>query len=375
MEFYATSVSSAVGGGAVARVPITQRVISVSRGEGDVVERRAQGGGKVEQNQMTDPPCQILGKSPCREVPSLPLPKWKFNLPTRPALSRSNPPSAPPRERLVRVAQTTSLRDKKAERWTQRRKNWPGISSRSSGSRDHHHLFSNASKDLISSTPPQTRLIIGIAGIPASGKSTLANLIVEHANAILKTPNVESEGRTEAIVVGLDGWHLTRAQLAAMPDPQLAKDKRGAHWTFDPDGYLGFVKNLRVPLSHSGSAAIEPIIAPSFDHAVKDPDPTGMKVYPWHRIVVIEGLYCFLSIGAWKEAGEILDERWLATVDFEEATGRIVDRHIISGVAGSIEVGLLVVILRALLTRGLRKRNGGRGRTTCPVSPSPLLCE
>ena len=127
--------------------------------------------------------------------------------------------------------------------------------------------------------------------------------------------------RTEAIVVGLDGWHLTRAQLAALPDPQLAKDRRGAHWTFDPDGYLGFVKALRVPIAPSRShpdSAVEPVIAPSFDHAVKDPDPTGTKIYPWHRIVVIEGLYCFLSIGAWKEAGEMLDERWLTTVDFEK---------------------------------------------------------
>ena len=140
--------------------------------------------------------------------------------------------------------------------------------------------------------------------------------------------------RTEAIAVGLDGWHLTRAQLAALPDPQLAKDRRGAHWTFDPDSYLEFVKTLRLPLD----SVTEPIIAPSFDHAVGDPDPTGVKVYPWHRIVVIEGLYCFLSVGAWKKAGETLDERWLTTVDFEKATERITSRHVASGVAKSIEV-------------------------------------
>ena len=83
---------------------------------------------------------------------------------------------------------------------------------------------------------------------------------------------------------------------------------------------------------------VEPIIAPSFDHAVKDPDPTGVKIYPWHRIVVIEGLYCFLSVGTWKGAGEMLDERWLVTIDFERATGRIINRHVASGVAESIEV-------------------------------------
>jgi pantothenate kinase len=192
-------------------------------------------------------------------------------------------------------------------------------------------LVSNLHKPSI---PPQTRLIIGIAGIPASGKSTLVKLIVDHTNAILKT-GVGPVERTEAIAVGLDGWHLTRAQLAALPDPQLAKDRRGAHWTFDPDGYLEFVKTLRLP----PDSVTEPIIAPSFDHAVGDPDPTGVKVYPQHRIVVIEGLYCFLSVGAWKEAGETLDERWLTTVDFEKATERITSRHVASGVAKSIDVG------------------------------------
>lgn len=185
------------------------------------------------------------------------------------------------------------------------------------------------------------RLVIGITGTPASGKSTLAKLIVDHTNVILQADaDLAPAERTEAIVVGLDGWHLTRAQLAALPDPQLAKDKRGAHWTFDPDGYLEFMKKLRIPLPPSGSypnAVVEPIIAPSFDHSVKDPDPMGVEIHPRHRIVVIEGLYCFLSIGAWKEAGEMLDERWLTTVDFEEATERIIARHLASGVASSVQ--------------------------------------
>ena len=172
---------------------------------------------------------------------------------------------------------------------------------------------------------------------------------------------------TEAIVVGLDGWHLTRAQLAALPDPQLAKARRGAHWTFDPDGYLEFVRSLRSPAP--ANSAAEPIIAPSFDHAVKDPDPTGVRVYPWHKVVVIEGLYCFLSIGAWKEAGEMLDERWLTTVEFENATERIIDRHVTSGVARSIEV---MHPHSARYTyrsrRACRKPNKGQGRTICPVS-------
>ena len=118
---------------------------------------------------------------------------------------------------------------------------------------------------------------------------------------------------------------------------------------------------------------VEPIIAPSFDHAVKDPDPTGIKIYPWHRIVVIEGLYCFLSVGAWQKAGEMLDERWLITVDVKEATKRIIDRHLASGVAESIEVGcpFLPQCSLRIAHEWYRKQNGRQRKTTCKVSTYP----
>jgi pantothenate kinase len=69
------------------------------------------------------------------------------------------------------------------------------------------------------------RVLIGLCGIPGSGKSQLARHVAAQIN--------ERAERDIAIVIGMDGWHLTRAQLEKMPDPQLAKDKRGAAWTFD----------------------------------------------------------------------------------------------------------------------------------------------
>ena len=61
---------------------------------------------------------------------------------------------------------------------------------------------------------------MAVAGIPASGKSTFAQKVVDRVNIALSTPE-------QAILVGLDGWHLTRAQLDAMPDPKLAHERRG----------------------------------------------------------------------------------------------------------------------------------------------------
>lgn len=77
---------------------------------------------------------------------------------------------------------------------------------------------------------------------------------------------------------------------------------------------------------------------------------------------MIEGLYCFLSVGAWKEAGEMLDERWLTTVGFEKATERIIDRHVASGVARSIEVApCFFCSIYELLTRDPGSTMEGKG--------------
>lgn len=176
--------------------------------------------------------------------------------------------------------------------------------------------------------PASSRLLVGVSGIPASGKSTLAELVVDRINSM-----IGGEGSEEtAVLVGLDGWHLTRAQLDAFPDPKVAHDRRGAHWTFDGDAYVDFVKSLRQPLS--GSSVIT---APSFDHAMKDPTPHAVSIRSCDRIVVIEGLYTFLSIEPWRHAGELFDERWFVDISVEEATRRLVKRHVISGVAKDMD--------------------------------------
>ena len=139
---------------------------------------------------------------------------------------------------------------------------------------------------------------------------------------------------TKAILVGLDGWHLTRAQLDSMPDPKLAHDRRGSHWTFDPQSYVRFIRQLKEPVSPDATTTIT---APSFDHAAKDPCPHAVSIISEHRIIIIEGLYTFLSISPWVEAGKLLDERWLVELDSTVASNRLVKRHVKSGVAKDLE--------------------------------------
>ncbi|KAL5534834.1 hypothetical protein ACEPAG_1299 [Sanghuangporus baumii] len=184
-----------------------------------------------------------------------------------------------------------------------------------------------------------SRLLVGISGIPASGKSTLAKLVVNRVNAVSHKSDPSSSSSGPGILISLDGWHLTRTQLDAMSDPKLARDRRGAHWTFDGNGYVAFVKSIRERLS----IILEDqrvITAPTFDHATKDPEPDTVMVLPAHRLIVIEGLYTFLSIDPWVHAGELLDERWFIDIDIDEATRRLVKRHVRTGVAKDLKEAL-----------------------------------
>ncbi|KDR68764.1 hypothetical protein GALMADRAFT_256606 [Galerina marginata CBS 339.88] len=204
--------------------------------------------------------------------------------------------------------------------------------------------------DKLESTPSPQRLLVGIAGIPASGKSTFSLLLTERTNRILQGRLISSQNSSaedknqrplsiesdvqptssvhgQAILVGLDGWHLSRAQLDVLPDPQLAHDRRGIHWTFDGTGYVDFLQKLR----DTTNTAV--ITAPSFDHALKDPSPDAVSIHPHHRIVIIEGLYVFLAVPPWSDAELLLDERWFVEVDTAEARRRLVGRHVLTGVA------------------------------------------
>lgn len=97
-----------------------------------------------------------------------------------------------------------------------------------------------------------------------------------------------------AIFVPMDGYHLTRAQLSAMPEPENAHARRGAEFTFDGQGFLRLVERLRQRLTSSA----ETIFAPSFDHAVKDPKENDIAILPSHRIILFEG-NCELIFMTW----------------------------------------------------------------------------
>ncbi|KAF6767184.1 P-loop containing nucleoside triphosphate hydrolase [Kalmanozyma brasiliensis GHG001] len=164
---------------------------------------------------------------------------------------------------------------------------------------------------------PSERLLVGVSGIPGSGKSSLAVRLVSDLNAT--QPSL-------AICVGMDGWHYPRSTLSTFPNPQEAFDRRGAEWTFDAKRFADFVLLVKSNTSKTHTA-------PSFDHAKKDPLENDVAVLPEHRVVVFEGLYCNCEEGEWARAARGFDRRLVFEMDKDEARRRLVVRHVKTGVA------------------------------------------
>ncbi|MEU0160117.1 nucleoside/nucleotide kinase family protein [Streptomyces sp. NPDC006261] len=149
------------------------------------------------------------------------------------------------------------------------------------------------------------RRILGIAGPPGAGKSTLARRL---ADAL--------EGR--AVLVPMDGFHLSAAELERLG----RADRKGAPDTFDAPGYAALLRRLRDP------DPVHPVYAPAFDRALEEPVAGAVAVPPDVPLVITEGNYLLFGEGPWAPVCGLLDEVWYLDLDPQVRVERLVERHV-----------------------------------------------
>ena len=154
------------------------------------------------------------------------------------------------------------------------------------------------------------RVVLGIAGSPGSGKTTLATDIV----------GALGERGIDAAYLPMDGFHLANATLDALD----RHDRKGAIDTFDGWGFATLIERIRTERDH-------PVFAPSFDRAVDEPIAAGLAIAPETRIVVAEGNYLLVDEEPWSRIPPLLAEAWFCAAPERERVRRLVDRHLRHG--------------------------------------------
>jgi pantothenate kinase len=150
------------------------------------------------------------------------------------------------------------------------------------------------------------RRVLGIAGAPGAGKSTLAERIVAALG-------------DRAVLVPMDGFHLAEAELHRLG----RHARKGAVDTFDAAGYVALLRRLRE------DAGL--VYAPVFRREIEEPVAGAIPVDPAVPLIVTEGNYLLVDAGEWAPVRTLLDEAWFLEVPEPERLRRLTGRHMAYG--------------------------------------------
>jgi pantothenate kinase len=148
------------------------------------------------------------------------------------------------------------------------------------------------------------RRLLGLAGPPGAGKSTVAALLRDAFAG-------------QAQVVPMDGFHLAQAELERLG----RAGRKGAPDTFDAAGFVALLRRLRQP----GEAEV--VYAPEFRRDLEEPVAGALPVPASTPLVIVEGNYLLLDSGPWREVAGLLDECWYVAVDDTLRVQRLTARH------------------------------------------------
>lgn len=162
--------------------------------------------------------------------------------------------------------------------------------------------------ELLSVDHKNERILVGIAGAPGAGKSTLSQALSTKLN---KSEHV-------AAVIPMDGYHLDDSLLE---DLGLLK-RKGAPETFD---FAGF-KHLLLRIKNE-----DEVVYPVFDRE-REISIAGAGILKENiRIVIVEGNYLLFNEEPWSCLSKLWDYSVFLDVELKVLEQRLIDRWLDHG--------------------------------------------
>ncbi len=181
------------------------------------------------------------------------------------------------------------------------------------------------------------RVLVGIAGAPGAGKSTVAGLLVDRL-------------APDAALLPMDGFHLAKARLTELG----RRERMGAPDTFDVEAFVTTLAAVR-------SRGL--VLAPGFDRTTEEPVPDAIQIGPEPAIVVVEGNYLLHDEGGWQRVRELLDFCCYIEVTRELRLARLIARHQVQAAQAELGRGGPRPLRRA------RRHGPAPLRWTSPAAP------
>jgi pantothenate kinase len=151
-----------------------------------------------------------------------------------------------------------------------------------------------------------SRILLGIAGEPGGGKSTVAGALVAALGEV----------GIGAVVAPMDGFHLANAALERLG----RASRKGAIDTFDAYGYLALLERLR-------AGSDEVVYAPAYLRTYEESIGSSIAVPPTCPVVISEGNYLLAASDPWPRIRAVFDEVWFVDTPQQLRREWLIARH------------------------------------------------
>jgi pantothenate kinase len=154
------------------------------------------------------------------------------------------------------------------------------------------------------------RVLVAIAGPPASGKTTLADELARRLNA----------QKCQTVVVPQDGFHLDNQVL----EDRGQLNRKGAPQTFDGAGFVHMVRRLKERVD---------VAVPTFDRT-RDISIAGARIVPASaEVIIVEGNYLLYDEAPWFNLAPLWTLSVRLDVPIEELRARLIQRWLGHGLS------------------------------------------
>ncbi len=177
---------------------------------------------------------------------------------------------------------------------------------------DPDHLASLAARasGLVSA---HRRTLLGIAGAPGAGKTTLAEELLD----VLRAAPPSGLGPDAVAHLPMDGFHLADVQLERL----RLLGRKGAPETFDGHGYRAVLDRILMDDGHT-------VFVPGFERRLEQPLAAAIAIEPEARLVITEGNYLLLDEEPWSQLPDRFSEVWFVDLTDDERLRRLTARHV-----------------------------------------------
>jgi pantothenate kinase len=175
---------------------------------------------------------------------------------------------------------------------------------------DITHHINTLADHVHHSLESRQRIVVAIAGAPASGKSTIAAELARRLNT----------QKTSAVVVPMDGFHLDNAIL----DDRGLRPRKGAPETFDAAGFVHMIRRIKFG---------EEVVIPVFDRPRDIAIAGASIVSPDCQVVIVEGNYLMFDQAPWTDLVGLWDLTARLDVPITELRARLIQRWLNHGLS------------------------------------------